>query len=306
MTTAFVVVSLSAAVLLTACTLAACNSAASPATPSPVPQPSASPAPSPVPVSIQLVSGWDHAPVADAEVWINDKLYTTTANGVVDAAVQADRAISVRVSGYLTRLTRARVEAITLWPVANQAEADAILGLLYDWYDIVPLRHAVPKLEIQFDENLLSQVETSTLESVWRGAEDQIADLTEGRIRFVASGDPAEGRIRISLRSCGTETICPRLPPYGFGDDPTDRRDFEISLGSPGAAQTPAVALRACILAAIEFKGGVIRSPIPGLLNGGSELSDFERRLVRMASLRSTGNRWPDSDPSVAEKAPAP
>jgi len=285
-----------AAVLLGA---AACHGAA-PAAPSPIPQgPSASPPPQIAQISIRLTSGWDGRPVADSTVTINGEMHRTNTDGVVDETVSAGLLVEVQVDGFLPRTTPASPDPIGLWPVATAEEADTIHSMLYDWYgDDVPLVHAASPVDIQFDAAIASQVSMSAVRDVWRAAADQITELTDGRIRFVDPGAGAKGHLRITLRSCGNLPICFRQPPYGFGDAVGDRQDFEIALGSAAAAVQPDVALRACVLAAIEFKGGAPNpSPLPGVLSGGSALSDFERRLVRLVSLRRSGNRWPDRDP---------
>jgi hypothetical protein len=246
------------------------------------------------------MSGGDGRPVADSTVTINGDVRRTNADGVAEGTVPAGVMVDVRVDNFLPRTTTASTDPIALWPVATAEEADAIHLMLYDWYgDDVPLVHAASPLDIQFDAAITSQVSTSALADVWRAAAEEIAEATDGRIRFVDPGAGARGHLRITVRSCGNLSICFRQPPYGFGDVVGDRQDFEVALGSAAAAVQPDVALRATVLGAIEFKGGApTPSRFPGVLSGGSVLSDFERRLLRLVSLRRSGNRWPDRDPS--------
>jgi len=250
-------------------------------------------------MTLRFTSGWDHALIADTEIAINGATYQTNGDGIVNAVFPVGAPIDVRVPNYLPRTVRAGADPIALWPIAGTAEADALQSMLYEWFDeLMPLSHAVSTLDVQFDPALSAQVSSATLESVWRAAGDEIAELTENRIRFVPVDAGAKGHLQIAVRACGALTICFRLGPYGFDQTVSDRLNFDIGLGSADAALRPDVALRASVLAAIEFKSGSpFPSPLPGLLHDGSALTDFERRLIRLASSRKSGNRWPDRDP---------
>jgi hypothetical protein len=257
-------------------------------------------APPPATTALRLVSGWNGAPVADKDITVDSQPFRTTGDGGVDGAFRVGTLIEVRVPDYLPRTTRASTETVTLWPIADPAEADAVQAMLYDWYgDLVPLRHAVSTLDIQFDPALTTEVPLASIEAIWRDAANQIAELTQNQIRFLPAGEVVQGHLQITVRACGAP-ICDRLPPYTMGEI-GDRTNFEIALGSAGAARRVDVALRACVLAIIEFKNPNYPNPLPGGLlsavNPRSTLTDFERRVIRLASLRKSGNLWPDRDP---------
>jgi hypothetical protein len=216
----------------------------------------------------------------------------TTEDGVLEGPFMPGNRVDIAMPGFLRRVTAASTDDVTLWPVANDMEAAAIRSMLYEWYDPVPLQHSVSTLAIVLDARIVAARPDAA--GIWRDAASQVTDLTEGRIRFVDSGESAAGRITIQISPCSPLSVC-QTPPYYSGSS-DDRRDVTFEIDSTESAARPDVALRACVLSAINFTD---HNPLPGLLawpNPAPMLSDFERRLIRMATLRRSGTTWPDND----------
>ena len=102
-----------------------------PAGPTPAATPTA-PAPTAVSPVVRVVSGADQTPVRGATVVIGGKTYQSGDDGSVPVELSLDeRDLDVTAAGFLPRRTTTGNQIVTLWPVANDAEADAVRRMVY-------------------------------------------------------------------------------------------------------------------------------------------------------------------------------
>lgn len=215
----------------------------------------------------------------NGEVSPTDYLYATY-------GIPPGTAVDVTARGFLPRRTRVeRDGVVTLWPVADDGEADAVRRMVYgdqtvrQPFDLGPIL-----LSVLQDESFWG----SEAGRAWKrealafGARFGLRyewsaffqyETNEVAVRFDAAGrcspDSASG-------------FCRESSPY-----------FASFVVRPERAGDPATIRR--VLASV-FLGP---NPLPGLLNPDApaeELSPLEEQTIRMVLLRRLPNRWPDTD----------
>ena len=123
--------------IVVALSVAACDDAAvrqaAPAAPTEPTGPTSPGSPT-VSYYVRIVSGADGSPVQGATVVIDGQTHQSDADGKVTVAAPFGAwATDVDAAGFLPRrTTTAANQTIALWPVANQAEADAVRQMVYE------------------------------------------------------------------------------------------------------------------------------------------------------------------------------
>jgi hypothetical protein len=246
---------------------------------------------------VRIVSGADGTPVPGAavafenadsddrsgpggEVSPSDYIYATY-------GIPPGTAVDVDARGFLPRRTRIeRDGVVTLWPVADDAEADAVRRMVYGEQEVrqpFDLGTILLSLLGEGAGFLGSEVGRAwQAEALVFGARFGLRyewsnyflyETNEVAVRFDTAGrcspDPASG-------------FCREVSPY-----------FASFVVRPERAADPATIRR--VLASV-FLGP---NPLPGLLNPDApaeELSPLEEQTIRMVLLRRLPNRWPDTD----------
>jgi hypothetical protein len=236
-------------------------------------------------------SGADGSPVANATVLIDgEELYSAPNGEVVPdtyGSVDTGAAMDVKAEGFLLRQTRLTADrVVTLWPVANEAEADAVRELVY--------RRGQPADQVLTPFSPYPFTVTLTGATVPQVAawskEADVFFRTIGQRYEVAQSfqyDPNELEVVF-----GGTPRCTPSPSWGFCRVPSapTYRIYEIQ---PDRALDPPTIRR--VLASF-FLGP---NPLPGLMSATKpldELSAFEARTIRMILHRRLPNRWPDAD----------
>lgn len=277
-----------------------CGGGGTPPTPtagsSPTPTGAGGSAGTPVMRTVRIVSGADGTPVAGAavafenadspdrsgpggEVSPTDYIYSTY-------GVPPGTGVDVDARGFLPRRTRIeRGGVVTLWPVADGAEADAVRRMVYGDQEIrQPFDLGPILLSVLQDEGFWGSEagQTWKAEALAFGARVGLGyewstffqyETNEVAVRFDTVGQCAFG------------------PGWGFCREPSPY--FASFVVRPERVRDPVTIRR--VLASV-FLGP---NPLPGLLNPDEptdELSPLEEQTIRMILLRRLPNRWPDTD----------
>jgi hypothetical protein len=284
----------------------ACHEASSPPSgrdglgPSPTP-----PAvPVPVPVAsrlVQVVDGDTGRAVAHARVTLPDTTQVTDAAGVaalpmacVPAHIDAVGFLERRVKCLLLT-TKDGQQPITLWPVADEAEREALKALAF--------RNGTRltaggrgSVAVHID----AAVGVEAVVAAWQRAAETVHAATGGvrEVTFVTAQqlrDLDEGflvRPAADPPSCSHSWFTWQFNVAGFCWDATLDYFIQAVTVAPAFMAREDVALRALL-----YGMGLNPHPLSGLMNvtqPATRLSAFELRTLRMASQREGQIAWPD------------
>jgi hypothetical protein len=236
---------------------------------------------------VVISNGWTDQRVAGAHVTGADVDATTDGAGQIGLpSVTGCVTLAVNAPGYLERRTCAD-HSITLWPVADEAEATATREAVFDGSGHLYGPNDVPWV---LTGELLQR---SDLRGVWLEAAGALRKLG---FTIPTGGDSSEEFI-VSVAqtppSCNHPWFTWSFAAAGFCWDRTPEYfTFGVTI-DPARVSEEAVALRAMVY-------GLSFHPhsAPGLLNRtapANELSEFEKRTLRMMYLRSAERiTWPD------------
>jgi hypothetical protein len=239
---------------------------------------------------VRILSGGNGKPVVGAIVSVNyDDNYASDGNGNVVPGPYSDwpmgAAIDVDASGYLPRRTTVPGDrVVTLWPVADGTEADAVREMVYGQGEVLyphdsgPLTLSV--LDADYD-----------LAAVW---EDEAAAFgAPFHLTYNLSHNFQYDPDEIAVRFARTGE-CDLTPAWGFCQEPPlDTRSSRTFRVLPERSRDPRTIRR---VLASWFLGP---NPLPGLMNPdapANELSPLETQTIRMILQRPLPNRWPDTD----------
>jgi hypothetical protein len=195
--------------------------------------------------------------------------------------------VDVDARGFLPRRTRIeRDGVVTLWPVADDAEADAVRRMVYGDQEVHEPFDLGPILVSVLGEG--PGFWGSDVGQAWQA--EALAFGARFGLRYewstVFQYETNEMAIRFD-----TAGKCVPGPASGFCREPSPYwADFVVR---PERAGDPATIRR--VLASV-FLGP---NPLPGLLSPAApadELSPLEEQTIRMILLRRLPNRWPDTD----------
>jgi hypothetical protein len=278
-----------------------CGSGGTPPTPtagsSPAPTGAGGSAETSVVRTVRIVSGADGTPVAGAavafenadsddrsgpggEVSPSDYIYATY--GILPGT-----AVDVDARGFLPRRTRIeRDGVVTLWPVADDAEADAVRRMVYGDQEVRQPFDLGPILVSMLFEDPGSW--SPEVERAWQTEALAFGSRFGLRYEWSTSFQYETNEVAVRFATAGG---CVPGPASGFCREPSPYwADFVVR---PERAGDPATIRR--VLASV-FLGP---NPLPGLLSPAApadELSPFEEQTIRMVLLRRLPNRWPDTD----------
>jgi hypothetical protein len=257
----------------------------------------AAPSPS-IPVErqpVQITSGADGTPVAGARVVIDYDEYYSGPNGQVEfdpySGASTGASVDVDAPGFLprkTRLTSTRV--VTLWPVASDAEAEAVHEMVYrrgQAVDQVLTPVTAGLAGEPFYVTLPSGATSDTL-AAWTAEATGFGQPFGMRYQVMTAFQYDSNEVSVVF---GGAPRCAPIPTWGFcrvTDSP-----YEIYQVALDKARDPVTIRR---VLASRFIGA---NPLPGLMSlqaPANQLSEFEARTVRMILLRPLPNRWPDTD----------
>ncbi len=248
--------------------------------------------PQPAPVvrdRLTIVSGWDRTPVFGAIVKMGIQQATTNADGQVFESSEIGARLDIDAPGFLPRKTTVPANLdVTLWPVTNEQEADAIRSMVYDPADRGgATRPATPDdflVSISYDG-----ADSFTAAPIWRREAANFGMLIGRGYQVVGNFQYETNEVAVQFkpgfRNCtlvSTMGFCRPSSPY-----------HEV-LVDPQRATDPAVVRR---VVASWFLPGP--NPLPGLMNIQSPddtLSLLERQAIHMLLQRARPNRYPDSD----------
>jgi hypothetical protein len=257
--------------------------------PSPLPDPGG---PAAVPVVLRISAGpTGQLPVAKAAVVLNGITYITDDSGMVafgGAVVAAGVPVEVQATGYLPRRTRVpSSNEIRLWPVASDAEAEALHQMAYGWGGPGDVFYPLVKTE-PFTLTLLGA--TPEQRSAWTAGAASFG--TAMGIAYRVSDGFQYDHDEVAIKFVGG--LCTPDSALGFCRDEVNYKVFRVT---PERSIDPVIIER---LLAAWFLGP---NPLPGLLSPASpqsSLSAFERQTIQMMTIRQYTNRWPDDDQDSA------
>jgi len=259
-----------------------------PTAPSPAtnaPDPSAN-----APRVVRIVSGGNAEPVVGASVMIDGRTYSTDQTGMVVPDVPPDGpgSIDIDAPGYLKRQTRipAAGSLITLWPVANDAEAQALREMVYRRG-----RSSDQVLYPPYDDEpfyvTLEGTSSREIHEAWQAGANAFGAVfsLHYEVRSWFGYDQNELTVRL-----GGGAGCTPAAVLGFC---TETSSYKIVNVLPEKALDTQTIHRAV---ASWFLGP---NPLPGFMNPNTpddELSPLEVQTIRMILQRDRPNRWPDND----------
>jgi hypothetical protein len=247
-------------------------------------------------VAVTVVDGWDNAPVAAARVTIHDQSFVTDARGslIVPRALSGST-MDVDAVGFLPRRTYFQtVNPTTLWRVTEEREAEAIRDFVF--FRDQSGTYVLPSLAaytVALDTSGLAVEGRVAAEAAWR---EVLGTLGELRLPFVVGNPPfGDWGVVASFTPMADESCVPARwgVCWYYPRDPGYYSTTGARIRADPAAWYPTI-LRALIYGALNQY-----SPGPGLLSRDDpahELSLFERRALKMMSLRRPGHLWPDRD----------
>jgi hypothetical protein len=194
--------------------------------------------------------------------------------------------VDVDARGFLPRRTRIeRDGVVTLWPVADDAEAEAVHRMVYGDHEVrQPFDLGPILLSVLHDEGFWG----SEVGRAWQT--EALAFGARFGLRYEWSTYFQYETNEVAVRFA-TAGRCSPGPPWGFCRETSPY--FASFVVRPERAGDPPTIRR--VLASV-FLGP---DPLPGLLNPDAptdELSPFEEQTLRMVLLRRLPNRWPDTD----------
>jgi hypothetical protein len=231
-------------------------------------------------IDVQVLSGVTQQPVAGAHVTFHGAAYTTDADGRAElSGGQGD--IQIVADGYLQRTsTVGSSTRLTLWPVASDAEADAVHDMVFDrrggvlypfdtLYLTIPT--ATPDVLLAWGQEAVRFA--SQLGISYQGESTFQYEVNEVEVLF------------------GANQGCTPSPALGFC---RANQNYMVVAVSPDRATDPATIDR--VLAQVFL---LAPNPLPGLLNADSPagtFSPFELQTMHMILQRPYQTRWPDDD----------
>ena len=247
--------------------------------------------------TVTVTDGWTGAPVAGARVTVQGTELLTTANGTVPVTIVASQCqlMDIVATGFLRRQTCARA-SVTLWPIANDAEAAATHDAAFVYFDrLMDQSRAMNDQPVVLADNLESRPEVT---AAWETAAAALTSATGNKltVRFARSIPGGEGYLVSAAPSpppCLHTWFTWQFAVARFCWEPT--RDYFVQdiTVDPSLVDHADVALRA-LLYAFTLRP----HQLPGLMNvshPATELSPFERKTLHMTSLRwPTPVTWPD------------
>lgn len=261
-----------------------------PAGPTP-PAPPAVPAPPVGSRYIRIVSGADGAPVRGATVKLEGRTYQSDTDGSVAAEpTPGERELDVTAEGFLPRrTTTGGGQIVSLWPVANDAEADAVRRMVYERGGpnngvLYPAEPSEP-----FYVTFYPPVSPGVIDA-WRIEAQAFGAMFGLKYELTSTFQYSTNEIAVSFVPVPGESCSPILA-WGFCRDPN--LWYKIFTVLPEKATAPATIRR---VLASWFLGP---NPLPGFMNTeapADELSPLEIQTIRMILQRPLKNRWPDDD----------
>jgi hypothetical protein len=238
---------------------------------------------------IHVVSGLgNHAPVANALVTVNARQLTTDQSGTIvpfgDTPAYYNDPIDVDVQGFLPRKTTVpQNRTITMWPVADQDEADALHTMVYQrgapGFVVGGLQPSVPAIIGLIDA-------TSSEATAWDAGARAFGDEFHISLQTSSDVDPYDKWMAVSFRTGG----CAPSPTLGFCLDDPIYKTFAVASGKATDPETIRRVLAAYFLGP---------NPRPGFMNLAApahDLTPFEHHAIEMILQRPRVNWWPDTD----------
>ncbi len=255
--------------------------------------------------TVRVVSGVDETPVAGASVSFEGDDGAPVLSGPRGEASPADpllanygrafgTAVDVDAPGFLPRRTRVPADRlITLWPVADETEAEAVREMVYGTQGT---RYPADTGSIAVLLDFLGAWDEET----WRAWRDETsafgapfgAHYTLGQASDYACPWECVSSNMIFVR-LGESGLCHAPAVPGFCLEPSSTlkaRGVTVRHGSERDVRTVRAVLASWFLGP---------NPLPGLMNPENparELSPLEARTIRMILRRPLPNRWPDTD----------
>ncbi|MGE5198970.1 MAG: carboxypeptidase-like regulatory domain-containing protein [Rhodospirillaceae bacterium] len=241
--------------------------------------------------SVWIVSGADGSPVRDAAVVIEGQAYRSDDNGQVTVAAPPGAwAIDVEAAGFLPRRTTTAVnQIIALWPVANEAEAQAVRQMVYQRggaLDGVLYPPDSGPFYITIDPAYLSDL---TVSNAWRRGGTEFGATFGLQFQLSSHFQYETNEIAVNFADAGAMACAP-VPGWGFCRSSPSYKQFAL----PPRLSADPVTIRRVL--ASWFLGP---NPQPGLLAPDAPadtLSPLELQTIRMILQRTLKNRWPDDD----------
>lgn len=238
---------------------------------------------------IRIVSGADLTPVSDALVTLDSRPYRSDLAGYVVADLPTTPVFvtpaDVEAPGFLTRRTSVRAgDTVTLWPVADEAEAAAIRAMVYErpapfGPTLMPLSDG--PLFVALLDQVGVQYDPWAVEAVSLGQAIGLPIRIEEQFQY----EPNE--IIVSVVAA---TTCRPAPTSGFCLVASPYKRFEVHASVANEPKT----IRRVLASA--FLGP---NPLPGLMHAeapADNLTPFELQTIKMIRQRPRPNRWPDTD----------
>jgi hypothetical protein len=253
---------------------------------------------------VRVVSGVDETPVAGASVTFegDDAPVLSGSNGEASPADPLlanygrafGTAVDVDAPGFLPRRTRVPDDRlITLWPVADEAEAEAVREMVYGTQGT---RYPTAPGSIAVLLDFLGGWDEAT----WRAWRDETSAFGAPFGAHYTLGEASDyacpwecGSSNMIFVHFGETGLCHTPANAGFCLEPSSTLTARGVTVRPGS-ERDVRPIRAVL--ASWFLGP---NPLPGLLNPespASELSPLEARTIRMILRRPLPNRWPDTD----------
>ena len=242
--------------------------------------------------SVRVVSGADGSPVRGATVVVEGHTLESGDDGRVAVALPFGAwAVDVTAAGFLPRrTTTAANQIIALWPIASEAEAEAVRQMVYARGGpangvLYPAEPSEP-FYVTFDRQ---RVDPEVAEA-WSLEAQAFGSMFGLRYELTQTFQYSANEVAVSFGQRDGHTCSPR-PAWGFCRDPN--LSYKIFTVLPEKAVDRATIRR--VLASWFFGP----SPLPGLMNAeapADALSPLEIQTIRMMLQRSKKNRWPDDD----------
>lgn len=254
--------------------------------------------------TVRIVSGIDETPVAGASVSFegDDGPALSGPDGqaspvdpmLANYGRAPGTAVDVDAPGFLPRRTRVPADRlITLWPVADETEAEAVREMVYGTQGT---RYPTDPGSIAVLLDFLGAWDGET----WRAWSDETSAFGAPFGADYALGEASDyacpwecGSSKMIFVHFGETGLCHAPANLGFCLEPASTlkaRGVTVRRGSERDVRT----IRAVL--ASWFLGP---NPLPGLMNPENparELSPLEARTIRMILRRPLPNRWPDTD----------
>src|SRR5262249_1273262 len=244
-------------------------------------------------LSDKIVSGKDRRAVGGAQVVIGGQEFSTDKKGFFPPLPRASRGADVDIQevGYLPRATRLgeqNDQTITLWPIANDAEADALHHMVFG-------RTGQPDPDLLYPPNAgeffltipSADAADPAVWDAWKAGAGGFGSVFG--VGYVFGTPVMYDRDEITV-FVGPDHGCPPASLSGFCRASRYYMDFAVAT----ERATDPITIRRVL--ASQFLGP---NPFPGLLNPDAPadtLSPFEVQTIRMILQRPLKLRWPDND----------